>query len=133
MARAKVVEVKEVTQEEAVETVETDKKFEAQYNPDSGVVTFELTDGTSVTMSSPKTRQFLLLESFIRSAGEEYKTESFMALKLASLCISKFGAKKAISFDELLDTLEIEDVERVAAALAFFQNKFDYLSKAAAL
>ena len=110
------------------EVENTDNKFNAQYNPDEGVVTFELTDGTPVSMKSPKTRQFLLLDSFMNNSAEEYKTEAFILLKLASLCINKFGTKVSISFDELVDSLEFKDVERLASAIAFFQDKFEHLS-----
>ena len=137
MARQKVSVVEEsnnnVEVMEDISSKETDNKFEALYDSDTGVVTFELTDGTPVSMKSPKTRQFLLLESFMKQSPEEYKTESFLALKLASLCINKYAGKSNISFEELIDILEIEDVERVAAALTFFQDKFVYLSKPASL
>ncbi|MFS0515146.1 hypothetical protein ACEYW6_10535 [Nostoc sp. UIC 10607] len=113
------------------ETVEESSEFKAEYDADTGIVTFELTDGTPVSMKSPKTRQFLLLESFLNSAEPEYKTESFLALKLSALCIIKYGKNTSISFDNLIDNLELQDMERLAAGLAFFQDKLEYLSKAA--
>lgn len=128
MARKVIVE--EPKQEDIISLTqkEDSSEFSVEFNQEEGTVTFQLTDGTVVKMKSPKTRQFLLLESFIKSADEEYKTESFLALKLASLCITKFGTKDKISFEELIDTLEIEDVERVAAAIVCFRDKLEYLA-----
>lgn len=125
-----VEEPKQPTQEEIVSLPEKEQssEFQVEFNQEEGIVNFKLTDGTPVQMNSPKTRQFLLLESFVKSAESEYKTDSFIVLKLASLCITKFGAKDKISFEELIDTLEIEDVERVAAAIGCFQDKFKYLA-----
>ncbi len=111
------------------ETVEESSEFKAEYDADAGIVSFELTDGTPVSMKSPKTRQFLLLESFMSTAEPEYRTNSFIALKLAALCITKYGKNPSISFDNLVDNLELQDTERLAAGLAFFQDKFEYLSK----
>ncbi|MDZ8259451.1 hypothetical protein [Nostoc sp. ChiQUE01b] len=110
------------------EAVEESSEFTAEYDADAGIVTFKLTDGTPVAMKSPKTRQFLLLESFINSAEPEYKTESFLVLKLAALCTTKYGKNTSVSFDYLLDNLEGCDMKRVAAAITVFQDKFEFLS-----
>jgi hypothetical protein len=99
------------------------------YNQEEGKVSFSLEDGTQVVMKSPKTRQFLLLESFIKSVEPEYKTESFIAIKLASLCITKFGNEDKISFDNLLDNLEINDLERVAEAITCFRDKLESIAR----
>lgn len=138
MAKRVIEEVKELTPQEDTtieaevlqsETVEESSEFKAEYDADTGIVTFELTDGTPVAMKSPKTRQLLLLEGWISNVTEEYKTNSFIALKLAALCITKFGKNPSVSFDNLLDTIEFEDMERLAAGLAFFQDKLESLSK----
>jgi len=130
MAKKVLIEEVKQPQVEEVFTLKSDE-FKVNLDSDTQTVKFELTDGTSVEMKSPKTRQFLLLESFMKSAEDEYKTESFMALKLASLCITKFGDKDKVSFDELLE-IEIEDVERVAASLGCFRDKFEYLGRKSA-
>lgn len=132
MARKVIVE--EVKEEVSVEAISLPKEidsseFQVEFNQEEGTVKFVLTDETPVEMKSPKTRQFLLLESFLKSADEDYKTESFIALKLASLCMTKFGDKDKVSFDELLDILEVEDIERVAASLSCFRDKFEYLAR----
>ncbi|MBD2196614.1 MULTISPECIES: hypothetical protein [Calothrix] len=106
---------------------EVEKKSEIDFNAEEGIASFKLEDGTPVVMKSPKTRQFLLLESFMKSTEAEYKTESFIAVKLASLCITKFGNKDKVTFDELLDELEITDLERVAEAIMCFQDKLEAL------
>jgi hypothetical protein len=108
-----------------------ESEFQAEFNEEEGVVSFSLEDGTPVVMKSPKTRQFLLLESFLKSAEQEYKTESFVAVKLASLCITKFGEKDKVSFDQLLDELEIIDLERLAAALSVFRDKLEAIGRKA--
>jgi hypothetical protein len=108
---------------------EPSDKFEVNYDSDKQQVKFKLLNGTEVEISSPKAKQFLLLESFIKSASEEYKTDSFIMLKLVSLCITKFGNKTSITFNELLDLLEVEDIERLVAGLTFFRDKFDYIAK----
>lgn len=102
--------------------------FKSDYDEEAGIVSFQLEDGTPVVMKSPKTRQFLLLEGFMKSVEPEYKTESFIAVKLASLCITKFGNKDKVTFDELLDELEITDLERVAEAIMCFQDKLSALT-----
>ncbi|MEH1966756.1 hypothetical protein [Nostoc sp.] len=138
MAKRVIEEVKELAPQEDTtieaevlqsETVEESSEFKAEYDADAGIVSFELTDGTPIVMKSPKTRQFLLLESFMSTAEPEYKTNSFIALKLAALCITKYGKNTSISFDNLADNLEFEDMERLAAGLAFFQGKLESLSK----
>ncbi|BAY23715.1 hypothetical protein NIES2100_35070 [Calothrix sp. NIES-2100] len=112
------------------ESIESDE-FKADFNPDEGTVSFQLEDSTPVVMKSPKTRQFLLLESFIKTAEPEYKTESFIAIKLASLCITKFGTLDKVSFDYLLDELEFTDLERLAAAISCFRDKLDAIASKA--
>ncbi|UKO99362.1 hypothetical protein [Nostoc sp. UHCC 0870] len=132
MARKVIVEeAKEIAPVESISLPkEVDSsEFQVEFNQEEGTVKFILTDGTPVEMKSPKSRQFLLLESFLKSADEDYKTESFIALKLASLCMTKFGDKDKVSFDELLDILEVEDIERVAASLSCFRDKLEYLAR----
>lgn len=107
-------------------------EFKVEYNPDEGTASFELEDGTPVVMKSPKTRQLLRLESFISSADPEYRTDSFTAVKLASLCISKFGDKDSVTFDYLLDELDFTDLERLAAALSCFRDKLEAITRKAA-
>ncbi|MBD2168062.1 hypothetical protein H6G04_27125 [Calothrix membranacea FACHB-236] len=106
-------------------------EFKVNYNPDEGIASFELKDGTPVVMKSPKTRQFLLLESFMNSAEPEYKSVSFMGVKLASLCITKFGNRDSVTFDDLLDELDFTDLERLAAAISCFQDKLDAIASKA--
>ncbi|MFN6460550.1 MAG: hypothetical protein RMZ41_001715 [Nostoc sp. DedVER02] len=133
MARKPVIEeVKELDKvEAALPEVEKSGEFQATYNQDEQTVDFELTDGTPVQVKSPKAKQILLLEGFINTAPQEYKTDSFAMLKLASLCVTKFGDKAKLSFEELLELLELEDIERVAAAIGYFRDKLAYLGKKA--
>lgn len=123
MTRRKIQE----TTEKPIEEVQD--SFEAIYDESTKEVRFELTSGIKIKLKSPKAKQFLLLDSFVKNAPEEYKTESFCTLKLASLCICKYGDKDSVTFDELIDELEVEDIERVVAGLSFFRDKFEHLSK----
>ncbi|MEA5603711.1 hypothetical protein [Nostoc sp. UHCC 0252] len=139
MARKLVIEeVKELDKAEVVQAQELPAneeesgEFQAQYNPDEQTVDFELLDGTPVQLKSPKAKQFLLMEGFIQTAPEEYKTNMFVLLKLASLCMTKFGSKSKLTFEELLEVLEVEDLERVAAAIFYFQDKITYLGRKSA-
>lgn len=117
------------TQEvEAISDGKVDE-FQATYDPDNQIVSFDLTDGTPVVIKSPKVKQFCLLESFVKQSPQEYLTDTFTLLKLASLCITKYGAKTSVSFDYLIDNLEIEDLERMVAGLGFFRDKLDYLTR----
>lgn len=113
--------------EDKQEKVDNSTSFEAEFNEEEGLVSFHLTDGTPVEMRSPKTRQILQLESYIKTAPEDERTDSFVALKFASLVIIKFGDKSKISFDELLDNLEPFDIKRVAAALSLFRGILESL------
>lgn len=111
-----------------VESTES-TEFQVEYNQEEGIASFSLEDGTAIVMKSPKTRQFLLLDSFMKSVDSDYKTESFVAVKLASLCITKFGDRDKVTFDELLDNLEITDLERVAAAIMCFRDKLEAVGR----
>lgn len=117
----------EIEDKQPQEKVNSSTTFEADFNQEEGVVSFKLTDGTPIEMKSPKARQLLLLESYIKNAPKEERTDSFVAMKFASLIITKFGDKDKISFDELLDNLETIDMKRVAAAIALFRDFFECL------
>ncbi|MBD2452248.1 hypothetical protein H6G76_35145 [Nostoc sp. FACHB-152] len=128
---SKLDAVVETKSNEEVNTTPQEKsdEFQAAYDPDNQTVSFELVDGTPVVMKSPKVKQFGLLESFIKQSPQEYLTDTFTLIKLASLCITKFGDKSSVSFDQLINTLEIEDLERMVAGLGFFRDKLDYLTR----
>lgn len=125
--KLKITEPVEVTSVEA----ELEDNFEAVYDSEKQQVHITLTNGKEVILNSPKAKQFLLLESFVKSTLDEYKTDSFVVLKLASVCITKYGDKSSVTFDELLEDLEIEDLERIVAGLTFFRDKLEYLTKRA--
>ncbi|AFY49008.1 hypothetical protein Nos7524_3208 [Nostoc sp. PCC 7524] len=132
MARKVVMEeMKQISSEHTNSLVSegNNNEFQVEFNQEEGIVRFQLTDGTLIQLNSPKAKQFLLLDSYLKVAEEEFRTESFIALKLASLCITKFGDRDKISFNELLDILEIEDVERMAASLNCFRDKLEYLAR----
>ncbi|MBD2515189.1 hypothetical protein H6G93_09245 [Nostoc sp. FACHB-973] len=102
--------------------------FDVEHKVDEQIVTFHLINGKRVSMRSPNTKQFLLLQSWLQSVEQEFKSDQLVAIKLASLCIIEFDGKPKITFDELLDSLEFDDLERVAAAISLFRDKIDALS-----
>lgn len=99
------------------------------YDEEAGSVSFKFSDDTPVILKAPTTRQFLILEGFIKNADHDYRTEAFVALKLASLCIIKIGDKDKITFDELVDRLQFTDFERLAAGLEFFRDIIESVVK----
>ncbi len=135
MARKLVIEeVKELDKVEAAQSqdlaeIEKADEFQAVYNEDEKTVDFELTDGTKVQLKSPKAKQALLLNGFLKTAPEEYITTEMLMFKLASLCITKFGKKSKLTFEELLDILELKDMGRVVAAISYFRDFFEYLAE----
>lgn len=106
------------------------KTFTVEYDDEAGIVSFELADGTPVVMKKPRTRQLLLIDSWRNSVDLEYRTSAFTALKLASLCITKYGQNDKASFDDLAD-LDFEDCERVVKALECFRDVFEHLQQRA--
>ncbi|ALF55621.1 hypothetical protein ACX27_26715 [Nostoc piscinale CENA21] len=117
---------KVTTVEEPKQVIEAPKTFAVQYDDEAGTVSFNLSDGTPVEMRKPRTRQLLLIDSWKSTADPEYVTTAFTALKLASLCVTKFGNANKVSFDELID-VDFEDCERVVKALECFRDVFDSL------
>ncbi|BBD59503.1 hypothetical protein NIES2109_22900 [Nostoc sp. HK-01] len=107
------------------------KTFTVDYDDEAGIVSFELADGTPVVMKKPRTRQLLLIDSWRNSVEPEYLTNAFTSLKLASLCITKFGDKDKATFDDLAD-LDFENCERVVKALECFRDVFEHLQQHAA-
>jgi hypothetical protein len=118
------------------DTVQQGDSFEAQFDEEAGAVEFELVDGTSITIKEPKAKAFLLMNSWMQNASEEYKSDQFAAMKLAHSCMVNYShpekGNKIPTFDEFLDELEVEDIERVGAALGCFRNVFDRLADKAA-
>lgn len=129
MARRQVTELTTTVREEEKEEtpiLEEEKvdEFEAEYDEVAATVSFKLLDGTDVIIKEPGTRQILLLEGFIKSHDEEYRTDTFIMLAIASYSIIKFGVRKNIKFDELIDQLQLDDIQRVAAAIGYFRDFF---------
>lgn len=110
--------------------------FEIQFDEEAGIVEFQLENGTEIVIKEPKAKAFLLMNSWMQSAPEEYKSDQFAAMKLAHSCITKYSNPNKGSviptFNEFIDELEIEDIERVGAALGCFRKVFDRLAEKAA-
>ncbi|MBW4421191.1 MAG: hypothetical protein KME13_18480 [Myxacorys californica WJT36-NPBG1] len=110
-------------QEEAKEVEE--KGYEVDYDSTLDTASVVLSSGTQITLKSPKAKALLKMQSWYENASEEYQSDSFAAMKLAHTCLINSNQ----SFDEFLESLEIEDIERVGAALTCFRNVFDKLKK----
>lgn len=119
--------ITEVTKVE--ESLEVPVSFQAIHDEINNTVTFDLINGKTVVIKEPSTKQILLLEGFIKSHTEEYRTDAFIMLAIASYSIVKYGDRNKITFDELLDELELDDMERLATAMSHFQSFFSKLTK----
>ncbi|MBD2060509.1 hypothetical protein H6F88_31705 [Oculatella sp. FACHB-28] len=117
-----------VSQPAIVEEQEEPKEFEITQDEEAGIVSFELVDGTPVVLRSPKPKDFLLMNSFVKLADDEYKTEEMLGFKLITLCMTKYGSKNKVDFYEFLDSVEdIEDLQRTATAFSFFRSNLERL------
>ncbi|MGJ3244938.1 MAG: hypothetical protein ACFE0I_02555 [Elainellaceae cyanobacterium] len=107
--------------------VEDSNQMEIEFDEDANTATFSLTTGHQLTLSEPKPKQFLLLESWLQNADEEYRSNSFVVMKLAQLCL----VDMKVTFNQFLDMLDnFDDIERVAAAIGFFRNSLeDFFSR----
>ncbi|AUT00891.1 hypothetical protein CLI64_11050 [Nostoc sp. CENA543] len=122
--------VVEQTPVQEVKAQPAPKTFDVQYDDVLGTVSFELSDGTPIVMKKPKTRQLLLMQSWLETVSPEYRSNGFVALKLASLCTVKFGDADHATFDQLAD-VDFEDCERVVKALECFRDVFEHLQRKA--
>lgn len=135
MVRARRIEeanIKEPIEESTEEPIE-EKILDAVFNSDDNTVEFSL-NGIDVTIREPNAKDFLLMESWLRNADEDYKDPQIMLIKLAQLCIVKYGSEKKVNFENFFNSLvSFDDVEVVATAIGFFRDPiskyFERLSK----
>ena len=101
-------------------------QLELETNLENNSVKFQLSNGTELTLREPIGKDFLLMESWFRSAAIEYRDPQIMLIKLASLV-----ATPQIGFEQLFDSLvEFDDIERVAAAIGTFRDRLsDYFRR----
>lgn len=116
--------------------VQQGDSFEVQFDEEAGIVEFSLENGAEITLKEPKAKAFLLMNSWMQSAPEEYKSNEFASMKLAHSCMIKYSHSEqgnaSPKFEEFLDQLEVGDIERVAAALGCFRKVFNQLADKAA-
>jgi len=101
-------------------------EMQVSLDPDTGIATFALEDGTRLGIKEPKARQLLAAQSFMESAPPEEQGSITMNVRLVYCCIVQYfspgssASKTKPDWESFLDSLEIEDIGRVAAALAAF-------------
>lgn len=103
------------------------KSFFVEQDTEAGTIEFDFTTGQHIVLREPKAKQFLLMQSWMRTAPEEYQTEEFAMVRLAHACM-----KDAPPFDVFLDSLEAEDLLRLVSAIAFFRAHVEAFGRAAA-
>lgn len=96
--------------------------FVYEYDDEAGTVDFELSDGTLVRLKSPTKKQLWAVTGWINSSGEDYRNDLMMMMKLAQVCVVKWGNLKAIAFDQMLEELEPADFKRLGAAVTCFRS-----------
>lgn len=126
-----------IEQEPTTEPLPIPASPKASYDPESSTASFKLLNGIEVAMRPPKAKQLLLAQSWYQSVDADYKSGVMTALKLAQLCIVRFGDRQQVTLDELLDSLDEEnfkeDVERIAEALNYFRDRLDRFQQQSAL
>jgi hypothetical protein len=105
-----------------------DQILEVTHDIDDNTVFFSV-NGISLTLREPIGKDFLLLDSWLNQAPDEYRDLGIVLVKLASLC----AVGKKVPFDTLFDNLiSLDDVERVGAAMSFFRDSIGaYLARRA--
>ena len=97
-----------------------------QFDSDSGKVFFTLQNNDRITLSPPKAKAFLLLQSWYSSTPIEERSDAIAMVRMAYYCISQFERDKAVIekplFSDWFDELEFGDVETIGKAIAFFRD-----------
>ena len=97
-----------------------------QFDSDSGKVIFTLQNNDRITLSPPKAKAFLLLQSWFSSTPPDERSDAISMIRMAYYCISQFERDKVIIdkplFSDWFDGLEFEDVEVIGKAIAFFRD-----------
>ena len=97
-----------------------------KFDADSGKVIFTLQNDDRITLSPPKAKAFLLLQSWFSSTPPDERSDAISMIRMAYYCISQFERDKVIIekplFSEWFDGLEFGDVETIGKAIAFFRD-----------
>ena len=99
---------------------------EVKFDSDSGKVFFTLQNSDRITLSQPKAKAFLLLQSWYSSTPIEERSDAIAMVRMAYYCISQFERNQIIIekplFSEWFDGLEFGDVETIGKAVNFFRD-----------
>ena len=99
---------------------------EVKFDSDSGKVVFTLQNNDRITLSPPKAKAFLLLQSWFSSTPPDERSDAISMIRMAYYCISQFERDKVViekpSFSDWFDGLEFEDVEVIGKSIAFFRS-----------
>jgi len=97
-----------------------------KFDSESGKVVFTLQNSDRITLSQPKAKAFLLLQSWYSSTPIEERSDAIAMVRMAYYCISQFERNQIIIekplFSEWFDGLEFGDVETIGKAIAFFRD-----------
>jgi len=97
-----------------------------KFDSESGKVVFTLQNSDRITLSQPKAKAFLLLQSWYSSTPIEERSDAIAMVRMAYYCISQFERNQIIIekplFSEWFDELEFGDVETIGKAIAFFRD-----------
>ena len=99
---------------------------EVKFDSDSGKVFFTLQNNDRITLSQPKAKAFLLLQSWYSSTPIEERSDAIAMVRMVYYCISQFERNQIVIdkplFSEWFDELEFGDVEVIGKAIAFFRD-----------
>jgi hypothetical protein len=99
--------------------------FVMEHDDEAGTVEFQISDGTAVTLKSPTKRQLWAVTGWTNSASEDERSDLMLMLKITQICCIKWGDRPGISFDELSEQVEPEDLPRLGAAIACFRDRLE--------
>jgi len=108
-------------------TIETSSTLSAvKFDSDSGKVVFTLQNSDRITLSPPKAKAFLLLQSWYSSTPIEERSDAIAMVRMAYYCISKFERNQIIIdkplFSEWFDDLDFDDIEVIGKAVNHFRD-----------
>jgi hypothetical protein len=109
------------------EAIEAPKTFTYAYDDELGTVDFELTDGTPVTLRSPRTSQLLTVSSWMSTSEPEMRSNEMVIMRIAAVCAVRMGELARVSMAELLNKLDetndLDDIKRLAIAVNCFRSE----------
>ena len=117
-----------VVDDSTIETIADHPQNSAnvKFDSDSGKVVFTLQNSDRITLSPPKAKAFLLLQSWYSSTPIEERSDAIAMVRMAYYCISKFERNQIIIdkplFSEWFDDLDFDDIEVIGKAVNHFRD-----------